>query len=229
MASYRMIGSAGSLDALNALVKKMWGWETVIFTPVSENEWSVSSFKGVVDALRVVKKGRRFRFEQRLPGDEGHAAGSTSRSNVRRFEVISQNRTMMGSYQSFEAARDAAMDYSAEDQGALYLVADTYISLDHYSTNIVWRTDDRGDEPRDPPSYERDDDGHAAGSVAIRRSPISPADFYAVKIANRLVSDYGVPEQKALHLVQRMEPAVRHAYERGQSVDRTTKELLGEG
>jgi hypothetical protein len=136
-----MIGSAGSLDGLNALVKKMWGWETVIFTPVSDNEWSVSSFKGVVDALRVVKKGRRFRFEQRLPGD---------------------------------------------------------------------------------------DDGHAAGSVAIRRAPISPADFFAVKIANRLVSDYGVPEQRALHLIQRMEPAVRRAYERGQSVDRTTRELLGE-
>ena len=137
MADYRMIGSAGSLDSLNTLVKKMWGWDTVIFTPVSENEWSVSSFKGVVDALRVVKKGRRFRFEQKLS-----------------------------------------------------------------------------------------DDGHAAGSVAIRRAPISLADFYAVKIVNRLVSDYGVPEQKALHLVQRMEPAVRHAYERGQSVDQTTRKLL---
>lgn len=141
MADYRMIGSAGSLDALNALVKKMWGWDTVIFTPVSDNEWSVSSYKGVVDALRVLKKGKRFRFEQRLPGD----------------------------------------------------------------------------------------DGHVAGSVAIRRAPISQADYFAVKIANRLVSDYGVPEQKALHLVQHMETAVRRAYERGQSIDRTTRELLGEG
>lgn len=139
MASH-LIGSAGSLDTLNSLVKKMWGWDTVIFTPVSENEWSVSSFKGVVSGLRVVKKGKRYRFERVDPSE-----------------------------------------------------------------------------------------GHAAGSVAVRRSPIHAADFFAVKIANRLVSDYGVPEQKALHLVQRMEPAVRHAYERGQSVERTTRELLGEG
>jgi len=143
----------------------------------------------------------------------------------KRFQVISSNGTFMGAHPAFEDARDAAMSYSAEDRGALYLVVDNCVSLDHYSTDIVWRTDDHGNEPRDPPSYEYDD-GHAAGSVAVRRAPISPADFYAVKIANRLVSDYGVPEQKALHLVQRMEPAVRHAYERGQSVDRTTRELL---
>jgi hypothetical protein len=218
MADYRMIGSAGSLDALNALVKKMWGWETVIFTPISDNEWSVSSFKGVVDALRVVKKGRRFRFEQRLP-EAGHVGGRDSG----RFEAFSARGISIGKHRSFENAKDAAATASAEDDGALYYVTDNYIDLEHYRSNVIWRSDDPHREPRDP-----EESGHAAGSVAIRRAPVSQADFFAVKIANRLVSDYGVPEQKALHLVQRMEPAVRRAYERGQSVDRTTRELLGE-
>lgn len=139
MASH-LIGSAGSLDALNALVKKMWGWDTVVFIPISDNEWSVSSFRGVVEGLRVVKKGKRYRFERIDPSD-----------------------------------------------------------------------------------------GHAAGSVSARRTAVSDADFYAVKIANRMVSTHGVSEKRALDLVQRMEPAVRHAYQRGQSVERTTRELLGEG
>lgn len=65
---------------------------------------------------------------------------------------------------------------------------------------------------------------HRSGQVEA----ISLADLYAVKIMNCLVSDYEVPEKRALHLVQRMEPAVRRAYERGQSVGRTAEDLLEE-
>lgn len=61
-----------------------------------------------------------------------------------------------------------------------------------------------------------------------RVEPVSLADLYAVKIVNCLVRDYEVPEEKALHLVQRMESAVRRAYDCGQSVGRTAEDLLEE-
>jgi len=69
---------------------------------------------------------------------------------------------------------------------------------------------------------------HRSEDDPVHRSPVSPVDFYAVKIVNRLVSDYDVPEQKALHLVQRMESMVRRAYEQDQSVGVTAEDLLEE-
>lgn len=62
-ATWKMVGSHGSLEGLKETIKKNWSWSTVEFKETGTDTWDVYSGKGLVEGLRVVKKGKRYRFE----------------------------------------------------------------------------------------------------------------------------------------------------------------------
>lgn len=50
---------------IQKLISQYYFGSNVILNPISENEWSVSNSKGMIDNVRVVKKGARYRFERK--------------------------------------------------------------------------------------------------------------------------------------------------------------------
>lgn len=66
-AGYHLIGSAGSLADLCAMVVERMYWSTC--TPIETDDpkvWDVSGGRGVVEGLRIRQAGRRFRLERRV-------------------------------------------------------------------------------------------------------------------------------------------------------------------
>jgi hypothetical protein len=63
--SWKLIGSAGSLEQLAELLKSKWYWSEVEFKEVADTTgiYDVLSSKNKHDALRVIKKGNRYRLE----------------------------------------------------------------------------------------------------------------------------------------------------------------------
>lgn len=59
----RLLGSAGSLEDLKALVERFYCGENVTFVAKSKDEWAVHNESGELNGFRVVLKKRRFRFE----------------------------------------------------------------------------------------------------------------------------------------------------------------------
>lgn len=64
MTTYKLIGSASDLYSLLENLKKNWYWSEAhaIETDVPEI-FSVASSKGLMEGLRIIKKGRRYRLE----------------------------------------------------------------------------------------------------------------------------------------------------------------------
>lgn len=63
-AKWKLIGSAGSLDDIQAMVIERWSWSTVEAQPTDDPKvWNVANAKGVRDGLRFRKAGQRYRFE----------------------------------------------------------------------------------------------------------------------------------------------------------------------
>jgi len=60
-----LFGSSGSLEGIKQVITKFYMGATVTLTPISENEWSVSTGRGLQSKVRVIKKSRRFRFEMK--------------------------------------------------------------------------------------------------------------------------------------------------------------------
>lgn len=67
MKTYKLIGSAGSLEDLEKLIKDRWSWSHAIFKPTEiKNIFTVQSnpnHAGFIEGLRVVKKANRYRLE----------------------------------------------------------------------------------------------------------------------------------------------------------------------
>ena len=59
----KLVGSANSLQALEAFIKKKWNWSMVDFFPVDEKTWEVVGFNGKIKELIVRKTGNRYRLE----------------------------------------------------------------------------------------------------------------------------------------------------------------------
>lgn len=65
MSEWALIGSAGSLEAVQAMVRERWYWSVCDTLPTDDPKvWQVASFKGVVDGVRIRQAGKRYRFEQ---------------------------------------------------------------------------------------------------------------------------------------------------------------------
>jgi hypothetical protein len=62
-----MVGSSGTLDGIRKLIGDFYAGERITLKPTGDNEWSVANSKRVIDTVRVIKKGRRFRFEAGKP------------------------------------------------------------------------------------------------------------------------------------------------------------------
>lgn len=50
---------------IQKLISQYYFGSTVILNLISENEWSISNSKGLIENVRVVKKGSRYRFERK--------------------------------------------------------------------------------------------------------------------------------------------------------------------
>lgn len=60
-----LLATAGSLAGIKKSIAQFYMGATVTLEQVSDKEWSVSTGRGLQDGVRVVKKGKRFRFEMK--------------------------------------------------------------------------------------------------------------------------------------------------------------------
>jgi len=64
--TWRLQGSASTLQALADLIRKRWYWETVRIESTDDPAvFTVSHHKGIAEGLRVVFKRGRYRLEVR--------------------------------------------------------------------------------------------------------------------------------------------------------------------
>jgi len=66
-----------------------------------------------------------------------------------RFEVVSPSGVFMSAHAGSESAHADALQFSAEDDGDLYLVLDTY-RTEEQGRVILTSDDEVGSEPNDP-------------------------------------------------------------------------------
>lgn len=64
--TYKLIGSAASLEALIDLLKQRWGWSQASALESSTDVYNVISGKGPIQGLRIIKRGKRFRLEMEV-------------------------------------------------------------------------------------------------------------------------------------------------------------------
>jgi hypothetical protein len=65
MTNVSLIGSHGSLESLRKMIEQRHYYAPVTLTPVDENTWSVTTpTAGVRPGVRIVLKGKRYRFER---------------------------------------------------------------------------------------------------------------------------------------------------------------------
>ena len=57
-----LLGSSATLDGIKAVIAKFYYSEKDLI-PVDPNEWSIIGKNGVIKGVRVVLKGKRYRFE----------------------------------------------------------------------------------------------------------------------------------------------------------------------
>ena len=57
-----LLASAPTLDGIKAVIAKFYYSEKDLL-PVAPNEWSVIGKNGVINGMRVILKGKRYRFE----------------------------------------------------------------------------------------------------------------------------------------------------------------------
>ena len=60
-----LIGSAPTLERIQALISKYFMGSKITLKPDGEKKWSIHNAKGPLDAFVVIQKGKRFRFERK--------------------------------------------------------------------------------------------------------------------------------------------------------------------
>lgn len=60
--SYKLYASSDSLNGVNRQINE-WLATEVILVPMGVNLWGVTNRNGIIDGWRVIKKGKRYRFE----------------------------------------------------------------------------------------------------------------------------------------------------------------------
>lgn len=60
---FKLVGSAKSLYDLKALIAKRWHWSDFDFKGRIDGTFEVHNSKGVIEGVRVIPKGGRWRFE----------------------------------------------------------------------------------------------------------------------------------------------------------------------
>lgn len=63
---WMLLGSAPTEDRIIKIISQYFYSSNIELIPFSENVFVISTLKGVLEKFRVIKKGKRFRFEQRL-------------------------------------------------------------------------------------------------------------------------------------------------------------------
>jgi hypothetical protein len=64
MAKPQLLASAESLDGILALIARFYGGEQKLLSHCGVNNvWLVQGSRGTISGVRVVQKGRRYRFE----------------------------------------------------------------------------------------------------------------------------------------------------------------------
>ena len=57
-----LLGSSATLDGIKAIIAKFYYSEKDLI-PASPNEWQIIGKNGVINGMRVILKGKRYRFE----------------------------------------------------------------------------------------------------------------------------------------------------------------------
>ena len=57
-----LLGSSATLDGIKTVIAKFYYGEKELL-PVSPNEWQIIGKNGVLKGVRVILKGKRYRFE----------------------------------------------------------------------------------------------------------------------------------------------------------------------
>ena len=57
-----LLGSAPTLDGIKAIIAKFYYSEKELLS-VAPNEWQIYGKNGVLNGMRVILKGKRYRFE----------------------------------------------------------------------------------------------------------------------------------------------------------------------
>ena len=57
-----LLGSAATLDGIKAIIAKFYYGEKELLS-LSTNEWQIIGKNGVLKGVRVILKGKRYRFE----------------------------------------------------------------------------------------------------------------------------------------------------------------------
>jgi hypothetical protein len=65
----KLLGSAGSLEALECLLGKYFFSESIIFKSIDAKSWQVFNGEKLIDGIKVVRRGDRYRAEIELSDD----------------------------------------------------------------------------------------------------------------------------------------------------------------
>lgn len=57
-----LLGSSATLDGIKTVIAKFYHSEKELL-PVTANEWQITGKNGALNGVRVVLKGKRYRFE----------------------------------------------------------------------------------------------------------------------------------------------------------------------
>lgn len=63
---WKLVGS-GPFEKLKQGIRDYFGGTDVLFTEVSPDSFTLSNSRGLMDGFRVIKRGKRYRFEVYIP------------------------------------------------------------------------------------------------------------------------------------------------------------------
>jgi len=61
--SFKLVGSDGSLESLIKGISKWFFGSQISLQQINSKEWDVYNSKGLIEGVRVISKGKRYRFE----------------------------------------------------------------------------------------------------------------------------------------------------------------------